>query len=203
MSAQPTDKKTQTKKIFILSRIGRRPVEIPDGVKATINGSDVQVEGKRGKLAWRLPRLITGRVEGKNIVIEPTMKNSETKALHGLSRKIVSNMVEGVTKGFQKKLVIDGVGFRAQLAGQKLTMSLGYSHPAVYDAPKEVKIVIEGKGQNQLLIEGNDKQLVGQVAAEIRAIKKPEPYKGTGIRYENEVIRRKAGKAAVGAGGKK
>ena len=112
-------------------------------------------------------------------------------------------MVDGVTNGFQKKLVIEGVGFRANVSGEKLNMTLGFSHPAVYQVPKDIKVTVEGKGQNVLLIEGADKQKVGQIAAEIRSIRTPEPYKGTGIRYENEVIKRKAGKAAVGAGGKK
>lgn len=184
-----------------LSRLGRKPVEIPEGVKVSVNGQLVGAEGKRGKLSVNLHHRITAKVEGKGILLSPVVNTSETKALHGLSRKLVLNMIEGVTVGFRKKLVIEGVGFRAALAGQKLTMSLGFSHPVVFESPKDVAIKIDPKVPNVLEIEGNDKQKVGQVAAQIRAVKKPEPYKGTGIRYENEIIKRKAGKAAAGAAG--
>jgi large subunit ribosomal protein L6 len=184
-----------------LSRLGRKPVEIPQGVKVSVNGQDVHAEGKRGKLALKLHHRITAKVDGNKIQLSPVVNTSETKALHGLSRKLVLNMVEGVTTGFRKKLVIEGVGFRAAVAGSKLTMTLGFSHPVVFESPKDVAVKIDPKVPNILEIEGNDKQKVGQVAAQIRAIKKPEPYKGTGIRYENEVIKRKAGKAAVGAAG--
>lgn len=184
-----------------LSRLGRKPVEIPQGVKISVNAQAIQAEGSRGKLSWVLPALITAKVEGSQVKLSPTINNSQSKALHGLSRKLVLNMVEGVTKGFQKKLVIEGVGFRAAVAGTKLTMTLGFSHPAIFEIPKDIKIIMDPKAPNFLVIEGNDKQRVGQVAAQIRAIKKPEPYKGTGIRYENEVIKRKAGKAAAGAAG--
>ncbi len=189
------------KKEAPLSRLGRKPVEIPSGVKVNVNANTVQAEGSRGKLAWTLPNLITAKVEGNQVKLSPTINSGESKALHGLSRKLVLNMIEGVTKGFQKKLVIEGVGFRAAIAGPKLTMTLGFSHPAVFEIPKDIKITIDPKAPNILAIEGNDKQRVGQIAAQIRAIKKPEPYKGTGIRYENEVIKRKAGKAAAGAAG--
>lgn len=194
--------KTKAKK-EVLSRPGRKPVDLPDGVKASVNERVVTVEGKKGKLNFRLPPLVSAKVEGKQVSVNVTKKGSESKPFHGLSRKLIYNMVLGVSNGFQKKLVIEGVGFRAQVSGDKLTMSLGFSHPAVYRIPKEVKVSVSGKGQNELLIEGIDKQLVGQVAAEIRSIREPEPYKGTGIRYDFETIRRKAGKAAVGAGGGK
>jgi large subunit ribosomal protein L6 len=184
-----------------LSRLGRKPVEIPQGVKVSIQGSTVQAEGTRGKLAWTLPNLISAKVEGSQVKLSPTVNNSQSKALHGLSRKLVLNMIEGVTKGFQKKLFVEGVGFRSTITGSKLTMTLGFSHPAVFEIPKDVKVSMDPKAPTLLVIEGNDKQRVGEVAAQIRAIKKPEPYKGTGIRYENEVIKRKAGKAAAGAAG--
>jgi large subunit ribosomal protein L6 len=184
-----------------LSRLGRKPVEIPQGVKVTINANTVQTEGARGKLSWTLPSLITAKVEGAQVKLAPTENTPRSKALHGLSRKLVLNMVEGVTKGFHKRLIIEGVGFRAAVAGTKLTMTLGFSHPAVFEIPKDIKILIDPKAPNILAIEGNDKQRVGQVAAQIRSIKKPEPYKGTGIRYETEIIKRKAGKAAAGAAG--
>ena len=185
-----------------LSRLGRRPVDLPSGVKCNVNGQTVQIEGSRGKLVWSLPTAITAKVEGTQVKLAPTHNTPATKALHGLSRKLVLNMVEGVTKGFRKRLVIEGVGFRAQVAGPKLTMTLGFSHPVVVDVPKDVSVKIEDpKAPNILTIEGNDKQRVGQIAAQIRAIKKPEPYKGTGIRYDNEIVKRKAGKAAAGAAG--
>lgn len=184
-----------------LSRLGRKPVEIPAGVKVTVSGANIQAEGSRGKLTWTLPSLLTAKVEGSQVKVTPTIVNQESKALHGLSRKLILNMVEGVTKGFSKKLIIEGVGFRASIAGTTLTMTLGFSHPAIFQIPKDVKVISDPKTPNILTIEGNDKQRVGQIAAQIRAIKKPEPYKGTGIRYENEVIKRKAGKAAVGAAG--
>lgn len=190
-----------TEKHIPLSRLGRKPVDVPAGVKVNINNTTIQVEGAKGKLTWTLPRLLAIKVEGNQIKITPTIVNNESKALHGLSRKLVLNMVEGVTKGFQKRLVIEGVGFRAAVAGSTLTMTLGFSHPAVFQIPKDVKVNIDPKAPNILSIEGHDKQMVGQVAAQIRSIKKPEPYKGTGIRYENEIIKRKAGKAAgAGAG---
>jgi large subunit ribosomal protein L6 len=191
----------KTKNEAPMSRLGRKPVEISAGVKVSVQGQLVSVEGSRGKLAWMLPELISAKVEGNKVQLLPTINNSQSKALHGLSRKLVLNMVEGVTKGFQKKLFVEGVGFRSQLTGSKLTMTLGFSHPAVFEVPKDVKVTLDPKAPNLLVIEGNDKQRVGQVAAQIRAIKKPEPYKGTGIRYENEVIKRKAGKAAAGAAG--
>lgn len=198
MTTQTEEKR---KKEAPLSRLGRKPVEIPQGVKVSVNAQTIQAEGSRGKLTWTMPNLITAKVEGDQVKLSPTENTSQTKALHGLSRKLVLNMVEGVTKGFQKKLVIEGVGFRAAVAGNKLTMTLGFSHPAVFEIPKDIKIIIDPKAPNILVIEGNDKQCVGQAAAQIRSIKKPEPYKGTGIRYENEVIKRKAGKAAAGAAG--
>lgn len=192
---------TEQKKEAPLSRLGRKPVEIASGVKVSVNGQTINVEGSRGKLTWNLPALITAKVEGTQVKLSPTVNSPTSKALHGLSRKLVLNMIEGVTKGFSKKLVIEGVGFRSAVAGQTLTMSLGFSHPAVYQIPKDIKILIDAKAPNILTIEGNDKQKVGETAAQIRAIKKPEPYKGTGIRYDNEVIKRKAGKAAAGAAG--
>jgi large subunit ribosomal protein L6 len=192
---------TIEKKEAPLSRLGRKPIDIPSGVKVAVADSTVSTEGPRGKLSWTLPATMSAKVEGTQIKIIPTTTGPASKALHGLSRKLVLNMVEGVTKGFSKKLVIEGVGFRAAVAGSKLNMTLGFSHPVVFEIPKDVQIKIDPKIANVLQIEGNDKQKVGQVAAQIRSIKKPEPYKGTGIRYENEIIKRKAGKAAVGAAG--
>jgi len=184
-----------------LSRLGRKPVEMPAGVKAAVNGQSISIEGKRGKLDWIIPSAIGAKIEGNKIQVFPHQKGDESKPMHGLVRKLVFNMVMGVTDGFQKRLVVEGVGFRVQVTGDKLTMVLGFSHPAVFTIPKDIKVSVEGKSQNVLVIEGNDKQKVGEVTARIRSIKPPEPYKGTGIRYENEVIKRKVGKAAVAAAG--
>jgi large subunit ribosomal protein L6 len=182
------------------SRLGRKPVEIPSGVKVAVQGSEITVEGKRGKLTWKLPDLIVAKVDGAQVKLSPTEPGTKSKSLHGLSRKLVLNMVEGVTKGFQKRLIVEGVGFRAAVAGNKLTMTLGFSHPAVYMIPADVKVSIDPKIQNMIVVEGNDKQRVGEITAQIRSIKPPEPYKATGIRYDNEIVKRKAGKAAAGAG---
>ncbi len=190
----------KNKKAEPLSRLGRKPVAIPQGVKVNVSGSTVSVEGKRGKLSWTLPEGIKASVEGDKIQVSPARTGADIKPLHGLSRKLVSNMIDGVITGFQKRLIVEGVGFRSAIAGDKLTMTLGFSHPAVYIIPKEVKVSIDPKIANMLVIDGNDKQMVGEVAAQIRSIKKPEPYKGTGIRYDNEIIKRKAGKAVAGAG---
>ncbi len=184
-----------------LSRLGRRPVDIPPGVKVTVNGNVVQVEGSRGKLSCTLPTLISAQVEGSQVKVMPRETGGDSKALHGLSRKLVFNLLEGVTKGFQKRLIVEGVGFRTAVAGNKLTMTLGFSHPAVFEIPQEIKVILDPKAPSLLVVEGNDKQKVGQVAAQIRGIRPPEPYKGTGIRYETEIVKRKPGKAAVGAGG--
>lgn len=196
-----TTQQPQTiKKEAPLSRIGRKPIPIPAGVKVSVSGSQVTVEGKRGKLSWNFPEGLTAGIEANLVQVKTIRPDSSLKALHGLSRKLVSNMIDGVANGFVKKLLVEGVGFRASVSGDKLTMSLGFSHQAIFIIPKDVKVFIDPKIANMIVIEGNDKQRVGEVAAQIRAIKKPEPYKGTGIRYEDEVIKRKAGKAVAGAG---
>jgi large subunit ribosomal protein L6 len=196
-----TDVQVKEKKAAPLSRLGRKPVDILAGVKVAVNGQAISVEGKRGKLSWDIPLVIGAKVEGNQIKVFPHKSGDDSKAMHGLVRKIILNMVEGVTNGFSKRLVVEGVGFRVAIAGDKLTMTLGYSHPAVFKIPKDIKITVDGKNQNILVIEGNDKQKVGEATARIRSIKLPEPYKGTGIRYENEIIKRKVGKAAVAAAG--
>lgn len=193
----------QDKKEAPLSRLGRKPVDIPAGVKVNVaNNGAIAVEGPKGKLNWILPRGITAAVAGSHVNLAVTENNDRNKALHGMSRKLVLNMVEGVTKGFQKKIVIEGVGYRAQINGNVLNMTLGFSHPVNFPIPQGIVVKqFDPKAPHILLVEGVDKQKVGQVAAQIRAIKPPEPYKGTGIRYDNEIIKRKAGKAAVGAAG--
>jgi large subunit ribosomal protein L6 len=176
-----------------MSRIGKRSVLLPDKVKLDISQSgSVTVEGPKGKLAWNLPKQITLRVEGKEIKLERSDEARNVRALHGLSRSLVQNMVTGVSKGYQRELEIHGVGFRAQVQGKSLNLSLGYSHPVIFNIPEGIKVTVQEN--TKLLIEGVDKQKVGQVAADIRSFYPPEPYKGKGIRYVGEQILRKEGK---------
>src|SRR5437660_1135005 len=176
-----------------MSRIGNKAVEIPDKVKVNI-GDDgaVAVEGPKGKLNWQLPREITGKVENNNVSLVRGAETRSVKALHGLSRSLVNNMVLGVSTGFSKDLIIEGVGFKAAVQGQVLNISLGFSHPILFPIPKEIKITVTEN--TKINIAGIDKKLVGQVAADIRRYYPPEPYKGKGVRYSDEVIRRKEGK---------
>lgn len=182
-----------------MSRLGRKPVPIPEKVKVTISGQNIQTEGPLGKLNRIIPHGITAKVEGKDIIVTRQDESTRLKSMHGTLRKIILNMVEGVSAGFTKNLQIEGVGFRAQSAGDKITMTLGYSHIVEYKVPAGIKVTIDAK-QTALTVQGADRELVGEVAAQIRRFKPPEPYKGTGIRYQDEHVRRKAGKAAVGAG---
>ncbi len=176
-----------------MSRIGNKAVEIPDKVKVNIdNEGAVSVEGPKGKLSWRLPRDIKGSVRDNRVSLMREAETRSVKALHGLSRSLVHNMVQGVSEGFSKQLEIEGVGFKAAVQGSTLNLSLGFSHPVLFPIPKEIKITIaEG---TKLTIQGIDKKLVGQVTADIRRFYPPEPYKGKGVRYAGEQIRRKVGK---------
>ena len=176
-----------------MSRIGNQPVTLPAKVRVNVNPDrSVQVEGPKGKLSWRLPAGIEGKVEGETLVLQRLSESRQVRALHGLSRALVNNMVTGVSAGFTRNLEIQGVGFKAAVQGEKLNLSLGFSHPVVFDIPKEIKITVNEN--TKLVIEGIDRQLVGQVAANIRAYYPPEPYKGKGVRYSDEVVRRKEGK---------
>lgn len=175
-----------------MSRIGKQPIPIPPNVQVQIAGRKVHIEGPKGKLDWELPERTGIRVDNGKIIITRDGDDSQAKALHGLSRALVNNMVKGVAEGFVKKLEIHGVGFKAAVQGNTLTMSLGKSHPVVYHVPPQVKVTVEEN--TKITVEGADKQLVGQVAAEIRALYPPEPYKGKGIRYAGEHIVRKVGK---------
>jgi len=176
-----------------MSRIGNKAVEIPEKVKVNIdNEGAVSVEGPKGKLSWRLPRDIKGSVKDNRVSLMREAETLSVKALHGLSRSLVHNMVQGVSEGFSKQLEIEGVGFKAAVQGSTLNLSLGFSHPVLFPIPKEIKITIaEG---TKLTIQGIDKKLVGQVTADIRRFYPPEPYKGKGVRYAGEQIRRKVGK---------
>jgi large subunit ribosomal protein L6 len=176
-----------------MSRIGNKPVEIPDKVKVNVdNDGGVAVEGPKGKLNWKLPRAISARVDNDRVTLARSAESHSLKALHGLSRALVHNMVQGVSQGFTKNLEIEGVGFKAAVQGQNLNLSLGFSHPILFPIPKDIKITVAD--QTKITIEGADKKLVGQVAADIRRFYPPEPYKGKGVRYAGEQIRRKEGK---------
>ena len=177
-----------------MSRIGKRPIEIPSGVTVTIEPTRVSVVGPLGSLEQQVPgRMKVEQEDGRIVVTRPT-ERGEDRALHGLTRTLVANMVEGVTKGFEKKLEIQGVGYRAALKGFDLELSVGYSHPVTI-RPR-TGITFEVPVPTQVVVKGTDKQMVGQTAAEIRKVRPPEPYKGKGIRYQGEVVRRKVGKRA-------
>jgi large subunit ribosomal protein L6 len=183
-----------------MSRIGRLPITVPAGVDVTLDGTIITVKGPKGTLTRTLTdRVSVQREDGRIVVTRPDEAKS-TKSLHGLTRTLVNNMVVGVTTGFRKPLEITGVGYRAALNGTKLQLSLGYSHPIEIEPPSGISFEVETP--TKLAVVGIDKELVGQVAAEVRAKRKPEPYKGKGVRYAGEVIRRKAGKAGK-VGGKK
>src|SRR2546422_265430 len=175
-----------------MSRIGKQPVTIPAKVKVDVKGRKIFVEGPKGKLDFELPRRTSAKVEGDSVLISREGDDAEAKALHGLSRSILNNMVRGVSEGFMKKLEIQGVGFKAAVQGKNVNLSLGYSHPLLYPIPDQIKVTVEEN--TKLTIEGPDKQVVGQVAAEIRGYYPPEPYKGKGVRYVGEKVERKEGK---------
>ena len=183
-----------------MSRIGRLPITVPSGVDVTIDGRYVTVTGPKGSLSRALhPDMTVSREEGTLVVTRPTEQKTH-KQLHGLTRTMVSNMVIGVTDGYRKGLEITGVGYRAALNGRKLTLNLGYSHPIEIDPPEGITFEVENP--TRLAVVGIDKEMVGQMAAKVRSMRKPEPYKGKGVRYSGEFIRRKAGKAGK-IGGKK
>jgi large subunit ribosomal protein L6 len=178
-----------------MSRIGRKPipVSLPD-VKVTVEGQHVRVEGPKGRLSHTVPEVLTIAVQGGQLVVGRSSDHRTVRALHGLTRAILANMVQGVRAGFEKRLEIVGIGYRAQLQGRALQISLGYSHPVVFPLPEGVQAEVDK--QSIITLRGADKQLVGQTAANLRALRKPDPYKGKGIRYADEVIRRKVGKKA-------
>jgi len=175
-----------------MSRIGRLPIEIPAKVKVEIRDRKVFVEGPKGKLDFQLPDRTSAAVDGARITVSRNGEDAEARALHGLSRAILNNMVKGVSEGFIKKLEIQGVGFKAAVQGKNVNLSLGYSHPVNYPIPDQIKVTVEEN--TKLTIEGPSKQVVGQVAAEIRSFYPPEPYKGKGVRYVGEKVVRKEGK---------
>lgn len=178
-----------------MSRVGKLPVVIPAGVDVKINGREVTVKGPKGTLTQVFHPDMTIEKEDNSIVVKRPSDLKKHKALHGLTRSLINNMIVGVTQGFEKKLEINGVGYRAQKQGKKLSLTLGYSHPVEIEEP--AGITIEVPAQNQIIVKGIDKQLVGQIAAVIRSKRPPEPYKGKGIKYVDEVIIRKEGKTGA------
>ena len=180
-----------------MSRIGKKPIQIPEGVSVDINGSLVRVHGPKGEVERLFRDEISIEKKENAIVLAIRKPTKLSRALWGTYASHLRNMVDGVTKEFSKRLEIQGIGYRAQTEGQGLSLSLGFSHPVKFQAPSGIKIAVE---KNIIVVSGVDKEKVGQVASQIRSLKPPEPYKGKGIRYENEVVRRKAGKKAVGTG---
>jgi large subunit ribosomal protein L6 len=177
-----------------MSRIGRKPVELPAGVEFKLDGTNISVKGPNGQLSFDHHPEMVVKVEEKEVVVERPSDQPKHRALHGLTRALIANMVEGVTSGFTKTLEIVGVGYRADMKGTTLNLALGFSHPVEFPAPEGVSI--ECPNQTTIVIKGADKQAVGQAAAVIRGFRPPEPYKGKGVRYQGEQIRRKAGKTA-------
>ena len=176
-----------------MSRIGRKPIDLPKGVNLTIENDMATVKGPKGTLSQAISPAISIVQEEGQVLVTRASDAKQHRALHGLTRALLANMVEGVTNGFEKKLELVGVGYRAQMQGKKLVISIGFSHPVEVDPPEGIEF--EVPAVTKITVRGIDKQLVGNTAADIRAIRKPEPYKGKGIKYENETIRRKVGKA--------
>jgi len=177
-----------------MSRIGKKPILVPPGVKVAVDGSAVQVEGPRGKLAQAIPSGLSVTMDGSVLTVSRSSDERPVRALHGLTRSLLANMVHGVKDGFERKLEIVGIGYRAQLQGKNLQLALGYSHPVVFPLPDGVQAEVER--QVSITLKSADKALLGQLAAKLRALRKPDPYKGKGIKYADEHIRRKVGKKA-------
>ena len=177
-----------------MSRIGKKPIPIPQGVKVLVEGEIVRAEGPKGKLSQPVPRGLNARVDDGRVVVTREGDQRTVRALHGLTRALLANMVNGVKDGFERKLDIVGIGYRAQAQGRNIQLSLGYSHPVIFPLPEGITVEIDK--QTAITLRGADKALLGQTAARLRALRKPDPYKGKGIKYADEVIRRKVGKKA-------
>ncbi|HET7876886.1 MAG TPA: 50S ribosomal protein L6 [Methylomirabilota bacterium] len=177
-----------------MSRIGKKPIPVPQGVKVAVEGHTVRVEGPKGKLAHPVPESLFVKMDGGTLTVERSSDERNARALHGLTRALLANMVQGVKDGFEKKLEILGIGYRAQLQGRALQIALGYSHPVVFPLPEGITAEVEK--QVSITLRGADKALLGQTAAKLRGLRKPDPYKGKGIRYAGEYVRRKVGKKA-------
>jgi large subunit ribosomal protein L6 len=179
-----------------MSRIGRMPIEIPDGVTLTVDDNRIVVKGAKGELSQNYHRsMVAINLEDKTCTVERKNETKQAKSMHGLYRKLIHNMVVGVSEGFSKVLLVNGVGYRAEARGEVVVLNLGYSNPIEYPIPDGITITVEGN--NRIVVSGADRQKVGQVSAEIRGLRPPEPYKGKGIRYENEYVRRKIGKTGI------
>ena len=183
-----------------MSRIGKLPVTIPTGVKVAIDSNALRLEGPKGKLQTEIPAGVDVKVEGNVLRVERQAEDRKVRALHGLTRKLIANMTQGVSQGFTRVLDINGVGYRAEVKGHEIHMTLGYSHPVVFPLPVGITAAVER--QVIITLSGADRQVLGETAAKIRSLRPPEPYKGKGIKYREEVIKRKAGKAVGSAGGK-
>lgn len=180
-----------------MSRIGRKPIKVPSGVKISLGNKLVRIEGAKGRLSWDIPEGVTAKVEDENILVERSNDEKSVKALHGLTRAVISNMVTGVSDGFTRTLDIVGVGYKAEALGKNLIkFSLGYSNPVEFSLPDGVSVAVEDRG-TKLIIQGIDKQVVGQTAARIRELRPPDSYKGKGIRYSTEKMKLKPGKAGA------
>jgi len=192
-----------------MSRIGKLPIAIPDKIKVAVSGRTVNVEGPIGKLSWTHRAEIAVRVDEslKKVLVERNDESRQSRALHGLTRSLIQNMIQGCAQGFSKSLEVYGVGYGVALQGNKFTLTCGLSHPVVFDVPPGLKVEVktaQARGETEparFTISGADKQMVGELAARIRKVRKPEPYKGKGVRYAGEHVRRKVGKAFAGAGG--
>jgi large subunit ribosomal protein L6 len=180
-----------------MSRIGKKPIEIPKDLEVVLKGDELTVKGPKGSLGLKLRPEILVEIKDNYIFVRPKAENKKSRAFWGMTRSLINNMIEGVCKGYQKKLEIRGVGWKAHLEGDKLVLSVGFSHPVEIKRPEGIEFLIE---KNIITVSGINKQLVGNVAAKIRAVRPPEPYKGKGIRYLDEVVKRKVGKKAVTAG---
>ena len=178
-----------------MSRIGKRPIQIPDKAKIKVEAGRILIEGPKGKLEWTLPKGIEAKVEKTQVIVTRLRDEKKDQSAHGLARSYINNMIKGVCEGYIKNLDIHGVGYRAQLQGKSLNLQLGFSHPVIYPIPEG--ITLKTAKPNRIIVEGIDKAKVGEVAAEIRDFLKPEPYKGKGIRYEGEYVRKKVGKAVA------
>jgi len=183
-----------------MSRIGRKPIPMVKGVKIEQKGGTLTVAGPKGELKAAIPGSVTFQIKNDELLVARSSDEKNVRALHGTWRALISNMIKGVSDGFVRKLEIVGVGYKAEVKGKKIQLALGYSHPILFEAPAGIKIEIPAP--TSIVISGIDKQLVGQVAAKLRSFRPPEPYKGKGVKYEGEYIRRKAGKAAATAGAK-
>lgn len=182
-----------------MSRIGKKPVAIPGGVTVEVSGKQIAVKGPKGELSYEHLPEVTVKVDGDQVVVERKDDSQESRARHGLTRQLIANMTIGVSEGFEKKLEIIGVGYKAKAQGKSVTLNLGHSHPIDYSAPEGIEITQDEKNKNILIIKGANKEHVGQVAADIRSFRPPEPYKGKGVKYIDEHIIRKQGKAAGSA----